>query len=92
MRGILNGMNKSAAGTHINSATLPEASGGEKILSSSRNHQEAHGIGQIEEQLNRQADAAGNIQGKSKIDRDIADAANREAHTSLDEVIVRNEE
>jgi hypothetical protein len=56
-------------------------------MTSSRNHQEAHGIGQIEEQLKQQAEAADTIQGGSETDREIAKAANRDAHTSLDEII-----
>lgn len=60
-------------------------------MATSRNHQGAHGIGQIEEQLNQQADAADNIQGGNEADREIAQAASRDAHTSLDEVIVRND-
>lgn len=60
-------------------------------MASSRNHQGAHGIGQIEEQLNQQAEAADNIQGGNETDREIAQAANRDKHTSLDEVIVRND-
>ncbi|WP_276356080.1 hypothetical protein [Cohnella caldifontis] len=60
-------------------------------MSTSRNHQGAHGIGQIEEQLNQQAEAADDIQGCSDTDREIAKAAHRDAHTSLDEVIVRND-
>lgn len=56
-------------------------------MPSSRNHQGAHGIGQVEEQLNQQAHAADNIQGGSETDREIAMEANRDAHTSLDEII-----
>jgi len=56
-------------------------------MTSSRNHQGAHGIGQIEEQLNQQADATYAIQGESETDRDITNAANRDAHTSIDEII-----
>ncbi|WP_167747201.1 hypothetical protein [Cohnella luojiensis] len=54
-------------------------------MPSSRNHQGAHGIGQAEEQLNQQANAADAIQGGSETDREIAKAANRDAHTSLDD-------
>ncbi len=60
-------------------------------MATSRNHQGAHGIGQIEEQLNQQADAADNIQGVNETDREIAQAANRDERTSLDEVIIRND-
>lgn len=56
-------------------------------MPSSRNHQGAHGIGQIEEQLDQQANAADIIQGGSETDREIAEAANRDAHTSLDEIL-----
>ncbi len=55
-------------------------------MTSSRNHQEAHGIGQIEEQLKQQADAADAIQGGNETDREITKAANRDEHTSLDEI------
>ena len=44
-------------------------------MSSSRNHQGAHGIGQTEEQLNQQAQAAVQIQGEAEIDRNIQQAA-----------------
>ena len=60
-------------------------------MATSRNHQGAHGIGQIEEQLNQQAEAADTVQGGNETDREIAQAANRDAHTSLDEVIVRTD-
>lgn len=60
-------------------------------MTTSRNHQEAHGIGQIEEQLQQQANAAVTIQGGSEIDRDIAEAANHNEHTSLDEIIESND-
>ncbi len=56
-------------------------------MPSSRNHQEAHGTGQIEEQLNQQADAADAIQGGSETDREIIKSAKRDPHTSLDEII-----
>lgn len=55
-------------------------------MPSSRQHQEAHGIGQIEEQLAKQADAAASIQGNSSIDQETVAAANRE-NTELDEII-----
>ena len=48
-------------------------------MTSSRNHQEAHGIGQIEEQLKQQ--------GGNEADREITKAANRDEHTSLDEIV-----
>ena len=56
-------------------------------MPTSRNHQGAHGIGQVEEQLNQQANAADTIQGGSKTDHEIAKAANQDAHTSLDKLI-----
>lgn len=56
-------------------------------MTTSRNHQEAHGIGQAEGQLNRQAEAADDIQGGSAADREIRNAVNRDKHTSLDEII-----
>ncbi|GIP40114.1 hypothetical protein J31TS4_33940 [Paenibacillus sp. J31TS4] len=55
-------------------------------MTSSRNHQEAHGIGQIEEQLARQAEAAEAIQGLNEADEDILEAASRE-ETELDELV-----
>jgi hypothetical protein len=56
-------------------------------MTTSRNHQGAHGIGQIEEQLNQQAEAAEAIQGASATDQEIERAANRDPQTSLDEII-----
>ncbi|WP_169306537.1 hypothetical protein [Cohnella pontilimi] len=56
-------------------------------MTSSRNHQEAHGIGQTEEQLNNQAEAADQIQGGSKLDREVRSAANKN-RTELDEIIM----
>ena len=44
-------------------------------MATSRQHQEAHGIGQIEKQLNRQAEAAAQIQGGSETDREINTAS-----------------
>ncbi|MFB5677721.1 hypothetical protein ACE3NQ_21590 [Paenibacillus terreus] len=44
-------------------------------MATSRQHQEAHGIGQIEKQLNRQAEAAAQIQGGSETDREINEAS-----------------
>ncbi|TXK84262.1 hypothetical protein [Paenibacillus sp. N3.4] len=57
-------------------------------MTSSRGHQGAHGIGQIEEQLNNQAEAAEQIQGKNKVDQEIIAAAN-EQNSELDEIIER---
>jgi ArsR family metal-binding transcriptional regulator len=62
-----------------------------RIMPTSRNHQEAHGIGQVEEQLNQQANAADAIQGGSETDREITKVANRDVHTSLDQIIDSNE-
>ncbi|MCC3374438.1 hypothetical protein [Cohnella sp. REN36] len=56
-------------------------------MSTSRNHQGAHGIGQVEEQLKQQANATDTTQGESETDREIAEMANRDAHTSLDKII-----
>ncbi|WP_281890345.1 hypothetical protein [Paenibacillus sp. YYML68] len=55
-------------------------------MSSSRNHQGAHGIGQAEEQLNRQAEAAAQIQGQSETDRRVQAEANRR-DSQLDEIM-----
>lgn len=49
------------------------------VLAKSKQHQEAHGIGQIEQQLNDQMEAAEEIQGQSKLDRAIHKTANRHA-------------
>lgn len=51
-------------------------------MSTSRNHQGAHGIGQIEEQLNDQIEAAAEIQGEAEIDRHIKQNAKRPYKTS----------
>jgi hypothetical protein len=56
-------------------------------MTSSRGHQGAHGIGQVEEQLNQQTNATYAIQGGSELDSEITEAANRDAHTSLDELV-----
>ncbi|MDQ1911469.1 hypothetical protein RAC89_13595 [Paenibacillus sp. GD4] len=55
-------------------------------MASSRNHQGAHGIGQAEEQLNQQAQAAAEIQGQNETDQEILAAAN-EQDSELDEII-----
>lgn len=53
-----------------------------------RNHQEAHGIGQIEEQLSEQADAVQKLQGgESELDEEVAAAANA-SDSDLDDIIV----
>lgn len=56
-------------------------------MTTSRNHQEANGIGQAEEQVNRALNATYAVQGGSEADREIMNEANRDAHTSLDEII-----
>ncbi|MFK7692776.1 hypothetical protein [Paenibacillus sp. HJGM_3] len=56
-------------------------------MTTSRKHQGAHGIGQIEEQLNQQAEAADAIQGGNDTDHEIEQAVNRNPKTSLDEII-----
>lgn len=55
-------------------------------MATSRNHQGAHGIGQTEEQLNAQAQAAEAIQGQNETDREVIAAANQE-DSELDEII-----
>jgi hypothetical protein len=55
-------------------------------MPSSRNHQGAHGIGQVEEQLNSQAEAAEAIQSTNETDRNVTAEANR-SETELDEII-----
>ncbi|MCM3272428.1 MULTISPECIES: hypothetical protein [Paenibacillus] len=47
-------------------------------MASSRGHQGAHGIGQAEEQLANQADAAAAIQGQSETDLDVLEAARQD--------------
>ncbi|MBD2869423.1 hypothetical protein [Paenibacillus arenilitoris] len=59
-------------------------------MTTSRQHQEAHGIGQIEKQLEQQIEAAEEIQGASQVDREINAAAN-EHSSELDEIIVKQE-
>lgn len=55
-------------------------------MTTSRQHQEAHGIGQVEDQLNRQAEAASEIQGQSEADKEIT-SASRRRKSELDEII-----
>ena len=57
-------------------------------MTSSRNHQGAHGIGQAEEQLNQQAEAAEAIQGTNETDQAVLAAANHN-ESELDEIIER---
>ncbi|WP_197483585.1 hypothetical protein [Paenibacillus elgii] len=47
-------------------------------MASSRGHQGAHGIGQAEEQLANQADAAAAIQGQSETDLDVLEAVRQD--------------
>lgn len=46
-------------------------------MAKSKQHQEAHGIGQVEQQLNNQMEAAEDIQGQSKLDQDVKKASQR---------------
>jgi hypothetical protein len=55
-------------------------------MPSSRNHQQSHGLGQIDEQLEAQVKAAASIQGQSETDREALQAARRE-QSELDEII-----
>jgi hypothetical protein len=55
-------------------------------LTSSRQHQEAHGIGQIEKQFKNQAEAAEAIQGESDLDQKVV-SLSREQDSELDEII-----
>lgn len=58
--------------------TMDISSHGGIILAKSKQQQEAHGIGQVEQQLNHQMEAAEEIQGKPKLDREIKKAVNRQ--------------
>ncbi|MFH5184151.1 hypothetical protein ACHHV8_16750 [Paenibacillus sp. TAB 01] len=60
-------------------------------MATSRGHQGAHGIGQTEEQLNNQAQAAEEIQGASKVDQEVLAAANQQ-DSELDEIIPSDQE
>lgn len=55
-------------------------------MTTSRQHQKAHGTGQIEEQLEQQIRAAKQIQGENKLDQEIKAAAN-EHSSELEEII-----
>jgi hypothetical protein len=55
-------------------------------MTTSRQHQEAHGIGQIEKQLANQAEAAEAIQGKSSVDQEV-ESTSREQDSELDDII-----
>lgn len=59
-------------------------------MPSSRGHQGATGIGQAEEQLNAQAQAAAEIQGANETDQEVLAAANQQ-ETELDEIIPSEE-
>lgn len=56
-------------------------------MTTSRQHQEAHGIGQIEKQLKNQAEAAVDIQGENNVDQEITSAAKRNDSEELDEIL-----
>jgi hypothetical protein len=58
----------------------------EFLMTTSRQHQEAHGIGQIQKQLHNQAEAAEAIQGASELDQAVK-AASKEHESELDEII-----
>ncbi|WJH29350.1 hypothetical protein N6H13_00645 [Paenibacillus sp. CC-CFT742] len=47
-----------------------------------KQQQEAHGIGQIEQQLNHQMEAAVEIQGQSKLDQEMKKATHRHLYQS----------
>ncbi|NUU79191.1 hypothetical protein [Paenibacillus xylanilyticus] len=51
-------------------------------MAKSKQQQEAHGIGQIEHQLNNQMEAAAEIQGQSKLDQEIKKATHRHLNQS----------
>ncbi|WP_127495320.1 hypothetical protein [Paenibacillus glycanilyticus] len=55
-------------------------------MTSSRGHQGAHGIGQVEKQLNRQAQAAEQMQGTSETDQEVL-AASQEPSSVMEEII-----
>ncbi|PWV99362.1 hypothetical protein DFQ01_11578 [Paenibacillus cellulosilyticus] len=55
-------------------------------MSSSKGHQGATGIGQAEKQLNRQAQAAEQIQGTNATDQAII-AASQEHSSALDDIV-----
>ncbi|WP_308635263.1 hypothetical protein [Paenibacillus silvisoli] len=55
-------------------------------MTTSRGHQGAHGIGQAEDQLNQQAEAAAQIQGQNNVDQAIL-AASQERSSEMNEVI-----
>ncbi len=56
-------------------------------MTTRRQHQEAHGIGQIEKQLKNQANAAVDIQGENNLDQEITSAAKNNESEVLDEIL-----
>ncbi|MFC5448023.1 hypothetical protein [Paenibacillus aestuarii] len=58
-------------------------------MAKSKNQQEAHGIGQVEDQLNNQAQAAEQMQGLNAVDQSVQEAAQNMHSESLDEVMER---
>ncbi|MEW9699052.1 hypothetical protein [Paenibacillus sp. SI8] len=57
-------------------------------MTTNSGQQGAHGIGQVEEQLNKQAQAAEQMQGLNEVDQHVRAAAN-ERSSELDDVIDR---
>ncbi|RAP75737.1 hypothetical protein [Paenibacillus montanisoli] len=55
-------------------------------MTTSRGHQGAHGIGQVEKQLNQQAQAAEEIQGSNATDQAVLEASNQHSEV-LEEII-----
>ncbi|WP_435166118.1 hypothetical protein [Paenibacillus glycanilyticus] len=55
-------------------------------MTSSRGHQGAHGIGQVEKQLNRQAQAAEQMQGTNQTDQEVL-AASQEPSSVMEEIV-----
>jgi hypothetical protein len=55
-------------------------------MSSSKGHQGATGIGQAEKQLNRQAQAAEQMQGLNHVDQEVL-AASHEHSSELDDIV-----
>ncbi|WP_193571481.1 hypothetical protein [Paenibacillus psychroresistens] len=56
-------------------------------MTTSRQHQEAHGIGQIEKQLKNQSEAAVELQGENNVDQEIISAAINNDSEELDEIL-----
>ncbi|MFD0694895.1 hypothetical protein ACFQZT_12385 [Paenibacillus sp. GCM10027628] len=57
-------------------------------MAKSKGQQKAHGIGQVEDQLNNQAQAAEEMQGLNEADQHVIAAAQEES-SELNEVIER---